>query len=367
MEDPALFISAGDPSGDNAASRLAHHLKEKIPNIQLFGLGGKKLASLGQEQFAEPNRLAVMGFWEAIKNYFFFRKLFYTLLDEIKSRQPKAALLVDYPGFNLRLAKKINELGVPVIYYISPQVWAWGQKRVEQMRKHLDMMILILPFEEKFFSDSGINCKYVGHYLTEDIPDALIASDIPADGHIALLPGSREVEISRMLQPMCEAADLIYKKHKIKAVVAGITDRYDYEKVVRNFDNVDIVYDNSRQVVHDARVVITASGTATLETGIIGRPMVIVYKTGTVTYQIAKRVIKLDKIGLVNLVLNEKVVPELIQQEASGEALAEEVDRYLTDDSYYREVKQKLDTVSEILGKGTPSETAAELIAGYYR
>lgn len=187
METTTLFLSAGDPSGDNAAGRLAMALKRLVPQLSIFGLGGERLKQLGQEQLAGGADLAVLGFWEVAKRYLFFRKLFYQCVDEITRRRPAAAILVDYPGFNLRLARKIKPLGIPIIYYISPQVWAWGKRRLFQIKQLVDLMLVILPFEKEFYDESGVAAHFVGHHLLEDIPREYISSPIPISGTLSLI------------------------------------------------------------------------------------------------------------------------------------------------------------------------------------
>ena len=361
----SIFISAGDPSGDNALSRVIEELNTAHSNLTYFGLGGKRSHKLGQEQFADQEDLAVIGFWEVAKKYLFFRKLLNQCLKEIKSRKPTVVILVDYPGFNLRLAKKIKELGIPIIYYISPQIWAWGKKRIVEIKKNIDLMIPILPFEEKFYKDSGINVKYAGHYLTEDIKPDYIASVIPENGHLALLPGSRKQEIERMLPVMLQTAEAVYAEYKIKSVIAGVENLFEYETLIQNKDFVSVIYDDSRKVVHDSKLVVTASGTATLEIGLIGRPMVIIYKTGTLTYQIAKRVVTLKSIGLVNLVLGENILPELIQNEATEKNITAALAKFLTDETYRNECVAKLHLLPALLGAKDVSKNIAGFIGEY--
>lgn len=367
MSEPLLFISAGDPSGDNATGRVVEHLKSKYADLRLFGLGGPRLKALGQEQLAAGADLAVLGFWEVAKRYLFFRRLFHRCIDEIKERKPSAVVLVDYPGFNLRLARKLKPLGIPIIYYISPQVWAWGKKRLHQIQAYVDRMLVILPFEEEFYRQHGVKCDFTGHYLLEDIPKEYIGSQPPGNRQIALLPGSRPQEIQRMLQPMLETAELMRRKHGARAVVAGVRGIFDYEAACQQVgpDTVTIRYDNARTVVFESDIVLTASGTATLETGIIGRPMVVMYRTGFLTYQIARRLVTLDNIALVNLVLGERAVPELIQSQASPEALAAELGRYWADETYRGEVIEKLKRVPGLLGGSGASVNAAGIIEQY--
>jgi len=364
MEEPSIFLSAGDLSGDNASAKLVASLKKLYPQSNFFGLGGSKLKALGQLQLAEPEDLAVIGFWEVAKRFRFFSRLLKHCTEEIKKRRPQAIILVDYPGFNLRLAKRVRSLGIPIIYYISPQVWAWGKKRVKTIKEVVDLMLLILPFEEKFFVSYGTNCHFVGHYLLEEIPKEYISSPISQKKQIALLPGSRKQEIELMLSPMLETAKKFNNKYNTKTVVTGIRGLFDYDKYLKNYsdDNITIGYDSPYKTIYESQLVLTASGTATLETAIIGRPMVVVYKTGFLTYWIARYLLKLDKIALVNLTLDEKVVPELIQYDANAEKMFLELEKFYNNSQYFESVKKRLNQVPQLLGGKGASQRAAQLI-----
>lgn len=367
MTEPLLFLSAGDPSGDNATARLVSELRQLRPGVRLLGLGGPKLKSLGQEQLAESADLAVLGFWEVAKRFWFFRALMQRCVDEITARRPACVMMVDYPGFNLRLARRIRHLGIPIIYYISPQLWAWGKGRLEQVRELIDLMIVILPFEQSFYRDHAIRAEFVGHYLLEDIPAEFIGSPLPGRRQIALLPGSRPQEIDRMLPSMLEAARRCHQQLGSTAVVAGLRNGYDYERHVRPYgnDGITVTYDAARRVLHESDLALTASGTATLETAIIGRPMVVVYKTGSLTYQIARRLVTIDKIALVNLVLGAKLVPELIQYEVTPGRMADELTRSWRDAEYAGRVRERLLQVPALLGGLGASRRAAELVGRY--
>ena len=364
MSSPLIFLSAGDPSGDNASTRLIEELSRKLPGLTLFGLGGLGLARCGQEQMAESTDLAVLGFWEVAKRFRFFQKLMTRSVEEIRTRRPDCVILVDYPGFNLRLAKRIRTLGLPVVVYISPQIWAWGHRRLPLIRKCVDLMLLILPFEQQFYEGTGVNSKFVGHYLLEDIPTEYISSQPPTEGSLALLPGSRHQEVERMLPAMLETAQLFKQNFGTPAVVAATRNGFDYESALKRYqaDNVTLVYEDARRVVHNSVLVLSASGTATLEAAIIGRPMVVVYKTGNITYQIARRLIKIDKISLVNLVLNDRVAPELIQQEATPEKMMAELSQLYTDETKYSATCARLNEVPSLLGGTGASERAALMI-----
>ena len=369
MESSSIFLSAGDPSGDVASARLVKAIHRLNPDIKFSGLGGHRLRDLGQNQLAEPDDLAVLGFWEVAKRFGYFRNLLASCERHIAQARPKAIVLVDYPGFNLRLAKRVKHLRIPIIYYISPQIWAWGKRRLKIIRELIDLMMVILPFEMDFYEGTGVNAEFVGHYLLEDIPDEFIASPVPDSEPLtlALLPGSRTQEIERMLPAMLRAVSLFKKDYRSRAIIAAVKGKYDYERCLEEHGagNMEIVFDDSRRVVNDAGLVLTSSGTATLETAIIGRPMVVVYKTGFISYQIARRLVKLDTISLANLVLGEKIVPELIQREASPLNIAAALKAYMSDDKYRVEVTGKLNEVPQLLGGSGASQRAAELIVQY--
>lgn len=362
-----LFVSAGDPSGDNAASHLIACLKQSHPDLECVGLGGPRLGKLGQRQLAEPSELAVLGFWEVARRYFFFRRLLQRAVDEITQLRPGCILLVDYPGFNLRLAERIKPLGIPIVYYISPQVWAWHASRIEQIKRLVDKMILILPFEQELYARHEVAHVFVGHYLLDDMPSDYISSSLPTQSRLALLPGSRPQEIDRMLPVMLATARRFHAATGTPSAVAALANGYDYTRSAQPGDEriISFVYDDPRSVISDSTVVLTASGTATLETGIIGRPMVVIYKTGWVTYQIARRLVTLDKIALVNLVLNEKVVPELIQHEANPAQIERELLRFGREDEYCRGVIDRLRRIPDILGGTGASQRAADEVDRY--
>lgn len=367
MATTEIFISSGDPSGDNATAHALEHLTVGNPELRLFGLGGAQLKRLGQEQFARPRDLAVMGFWEVAKRYWFFRSLMHRCVDEITKRRPKLILLVDYPGFNLRLAKRVKHLNIPIVYYISPQVWAWGKRRVPEMRRLIDRLLVILPFEKPFFESHGLDCEFVGHYLVESINSDYIATESPGNKILALLPGSRPQEIDRMLPTMVESAKQFASEAGYTIKLAGLSDSYDYDGALCQVGGtgVEIEYDAARKIIFDSDLVLASSGTATLETAIIGRPMVVMYRTGWLTYQIAKRLVTLDSIALANLVLGEKVVPELIQEEANPQNIVRELSKYDQDDTYRAEVLSRLHRAPELLGGESASEQTANVIREY--
>jgi lipid-A-disaccharide synthase len=365
MAGPLVFLSAGDLSGDNAAGRVIECMSRTAPNLRCFGLGGPKLAALGQEQLAAGTDLSVMGFWEAARRIPYFRRLLARCVDDITRRRPSVIVLVDYPGFNLRLAAKVRGLGIPIVYYISPQVWAWGRKRLTKIRACVDRMLVILPFEQEFYRQYDVECEFVGNYLLEEIPAEYISSPLPGNGRLALLPGSRGLEIERILPPMMKAAEVLAGSRNLHATVAGVTGAYDYDRLLKRHPGIDIVYNDARRVLYESDVALTASGTATLEAGIIGRPMVVVYKTGFVTYQIAIRVVTVKDFALVNLVAGQRIVPELIQRQATVPAMVSQIEQYLDDAEHRFRTLRQLHRIPQVLGGPGASQRVADLIGGY--
>lgn len=367
MGAPLVFLAAGDPSGDNAAGRMLGQLQLLRPKLECFGLGGPRLKALGQEQLVDGEKLAVLGFWEVARHFLFFRNLMMQCVREIERRRPDVIVLVDYPGFNLRLAERIRDLQIPIVYYISPQVWAWGCGRLAKMKKLIDLMLYILPFEKAVFESGGIPSRFVGHYLSEDIPEDFLSSDPPTDGHLAILPGSRRQEVGRHLRPMLAAARSFCRRNNLKASIAAVSGTFDYESALTSEDRqfVSMTYDDSRRVIYDASIVLTASGTATLETAMIGRPMLVVYRTGWITYQIARRLIDLKHIALANLVHDRSLVPELIQNQVNGRDIDRQLQLLWDDDKARQSMVDALHRTPKLLGSVGASAKAAAAIAEY--
>jgi lipid-A-disaccharide synthase len=366
-ESILIFLSAGDPSGDIAGSHLIKQLKSGRNNFEFIGLGGQRMQQAGQRQIVDSTKLAVLGFWEVAKRFLFFRKLMSDTIALIIKRKPKVIILIDYPGFNLRLAEKIKSLKIPIIYYISPQIWAWGKKRIESIKRNVDLMLLILPFEKNIYDRAGIKNKFVGHYLLDDMEKKYIKApyNIKSD-LVVLMPGSRPQEVQRMLPPLIETAKLLSAKRSLRFVVAGVKGDIDYNYYVeKGRFPLEVAIGKTRDLIRDSRLVITSSGTATLETAIIGRPMIVIYKTGLLTYLIARRLVKLDRIALVNITAGEKIVPELIQSDASPDAIAREAIRFLDSEDLSISIVNNLNRITDKLGDSGVSLRAADAIREY--
>jgi lipid-A-disaccharide synthase len=366
----SIFISAGDPSADFPGKNLIDDILRRCPGLDIFGLGGPQMQNAGLSPLADHRDLAILGFWEVLPKFAFFRTLMKKAVASITERRPRVIILMDYPGFNLRLARKVKPLGIPIIYYISPQVWAWGGRRLSSIRETVDRMLVIFPFEVEFYRQHGIEAEFVGHPIVDrfqSVPDKRTCRDeIRFDGNplIALLPGSRVQEVKRMLPAMADAAENIKSKlSSATFVVAGVTNVGSniYDGIVGGRD-IDVRYGETPEIINGADFVIASSGTATIETAYFATPMVVVYKTGFLTYQIARRLIKLDAIGMVNIVADRKIVPELIQGGANGSAIAKSALDILSDSSRLKAMTADLTEVRQKLGEGDAARRAVDAI-----
>jgi lipid-A-disaccharide synthase len=362
-----IFMAAGDPSADFPGKNLIDEIRRECPDVGLFGLGGPMMQQAGLEAMADHRDLAVMGFSEVVPKFLFFRRLMTRTVNMITERRPKAVILMDYPGFNLRLAKRIKPLGIPIIYYISPQVWAWGKGRVAAIKRLIDLMLVIFPFEETFFRGHGIEVRFVGHPLVDryrDVPDKnTCRTKLRYGGSgriISFLPGSRLQEIRRMLPVMMRAADAIKADlGDVRMVLAAVPniDKQIYQRLVGP-RAIDIHTGATPEMLAASDLVITSSGTATVEAAYFGAPMIVVYKTGFATYQIARRLVTLDSIAMVNIIAGRKIVPELIQSEATAAAIAAQALGLLRDTARYDTMVRDLKSVREALGPGEAGRNA---------
>jgi len=365
----SIFISAGDPSGDIAGYHLLRNLRQFNEPTCFFGLGGRRMASMGQEQLVPGDQLAVLGFWEVAKRFRFFQKLLTRAAEQIEERQPRAIVLIDYPGFNLRLAEKVRSLNIPIIYYVSPQIWAWGGKRIGTIKRLVDMMLLILPFETEIYEKAGVRNRFVGHYLLDDIEAGLIKAPYNAGSDlVALLPGSRPQEVEKMLPVLAATAGILAESGKWRFAVAAVEGNIDYRAYLADATvPIEIVRGKTRELIAESRLVLTSSGTATLETGIIGRPMVVIYRTGRLTYMIARRLVTLDKIALINITAGRKLVPELIQNDANPKTIAAQARKLLDDAFLSSEIVRELNRVTDSLGTSGAGERAAAAVREYIK
>ncbi len=364
-----FFIVAGETSGDLHAARLMQQLRAVWPDCEFRGIGGPRMQALGLKSLAQLEDINVVGFWEVAKRYPFFRRLLRRCRAELEQGGCDAFIPVDYPGFNLRLAAAARKAGIPVLYYIAPQLWAWGEKRAAKLRAAVDLLMVVFPFEVEFFGRFGIEARFVGHPLL-DVP-AFREGEGEAEREaecIALLPGSRNQEVENNLPIMLEAAKLLQATMpQLRFVVAAagressVHDRLIQAAAV----DVEITHD-SRALLKRAAAGMVKTGTSTLESALARMPFVMMYRTSALSYRIARRLITLPFISLVNIIAGKQVVRELIQDEARPDLLAEELRRLLGDSAARLTMLHEFDAVRAALGEGgAAARQAAECIAEY--
>jgi lipid-A-disaccharide synthase len=369
-----ILISAGEPSGEMYAARLAAALRARA-DVHLFGLGGPRMREAGVELLANSSEVAVVGITEVIRRLPAVWRIYQQLAQEAARRKPKLAILVDFPDFNLRLARRLHAQGVRIVYFISPQLWAWRPGRVHLMKRLVERVICIFPFEEEFYRSAGVPVNFVGHplvdsvrpYMTREAMAARHGLD-PRKPVVALLPGSRPGEIAHNLPAMLDACHLLNAAGSyeyVLAVAPGILET-QIAAHARSDLAIHLAHEVTYDVLNAADVAIVASGTATVEAALLGAPMVVVYRVSATTAFIARRLVRTPHFAMANLIAGRRVVPELIQEEFTPEALAYEV-RRLLDSAEARELmKRDLADVRAKLGPGGAIDRAAEIIAGLF-
>jgi len=364
---PLVFILAGDPSGDIHAARLMSEMKGIIPDVEFIGIGGDMMQAEGLKSIVPISDISVVGFWEVLKKINLFRNLMSNCKDILLNQKVDLFLPVDYPGFNIKLAKYAKSQNIPVAYYIAPQLWAWGQKRAKKL-SNIDKLFVVFPFEVDFFKKYGINAEFVGHPLLDN---PLLKNNPPnfseRENIIALLPGSRQQEIEKHLELFVQSALLFkqaYPEFKIVLAKNQNTNIDIYLKFLQN--NNILIEENSLELMKKAKIGIVKTGTSNLEAALAGMPFVMVYKTSSFSYFLSKQLIDLKYISIVNILTNSLIIPEVIQNEATPQKISSCLIEILKSNE-----KQKLinDTYNEIrikLGSNCASQTAAEKIRNYF-
>jgi len=364
---------AGEASGDMHGAHLVDAIKSLSPSISFSGLGGPKMKLSGVELYDDLTQIAVVGFWEVAKHYRDIKKAFNLIIKKIETTRPDAVILIDYPGFNLRLARELKKRNIQTIYYISPQVWAWKKNRVYFIQKYINKMLVIFEFEKDFYSKFGIDVQFVGHPLVDTIKikteknDLLAAVSLPDNIlTIGLLPGSRQKEVEVLLPVMLSAAEILKREFpsiQFLIIKAPSIEKSSIEKALGHSSlHYRIVERDIYDGINACDLCLVASGTATLEVAIMQKPMVIVYKTSLFTWLLAKVFVKIENIGLVNVVAGKRIVPECIQFQATGQRIAQELKEIFTDEVKIAEIKTELKKVKESLGESNASQRAAQEI-----
>ena len=367
-----LLLSCGEASGDLYAGALTRELRALDPAIAVAGLGGPQFAAAGGRLVDDYRDLAVTGLTEAIAKLPRSLEARRRLVADAERHRPDALVLIDFPDFNFRLAPLVKRLGVPVVYYISPQIWAWRPKRLETIRRIADRVLVIFPFEESIYREGGVPVEFVGHPLIDlatpagDRGSFLSARGLSPDAPtVAILPGSRANEVSRILPELVAAAERIAAAVPRAQFVIARAPHLD-DRLFDGLRNVSlrtaIVEGDADTVLASADVALTASGTATVQAALHDTPMVIVYRVSPLSYRLLRRLVKVDAIGMVNLIAGERIVPELVQDAFTAEAVAAEAVSMLTDPARAASVRSGLAKVRARLGGPGASHRAAEAI-----
>ena len=371
MKNKKIFWIAGENSGDLHASIVLKELNKQYSNIENFGIGGEKMKSHGFRAIYPFERFSVMGFFEVIKHLAFFAGVEKHIKNIFQNKPPDLVILIDYPGLNMRIAKLAKSYNIPVLYFIVPQFWACKYKRIFKLQKYTDHIAYILPFEGKHFNKHNIDASFVGHPISEEININLskekFAQKYDLDLNkkwLGFLPGSRNAELKKMLPEFINAIEKFdSNKYEFLISQASSVSKKLFQKVLNNTNkSIKIIEEMNYEMMKHCDFLTVTSGTATIETAYLGTPLIIVYKTSNSSYQIGKRFMKIDKIGLPNIVIEKDIVPELIQQDVNGKNIHTKITDILSDKSKYNKIINELKALHDILGSKTPSTEVSAII-----
>lgn len=371
--DGPLYIVAGEASGDARGAELLSALKKEMPSLRVLGAGGARLAALADGPFLDWTSEAVVGLWDVLRKYRYFRGQMDRMLAEIEATKPATLLLVDYPGFNLRLAKaaKRRNPALKTIFYISPQVWAWNRGRIPKMAKYLDLMLCIFPFEKSLYEASGLRTEFVGHPMLDSLAPLKTNGERRED-LIGLFPGSRDREVRSLFPPMLEAARLLSSRvrglsFEAPAANAKVAAWMREHMRKRKFDPAfcRIGMDRFYPLVQEAAAGFVCSGTATLEAAYFGMPMLITYKVAPLTWTIGKMLVRIPHLGMPNVLAGRAVAPELLQGAATPRALADAMLRLLEDPSARRAQQDSFREIIAGLGEPGAGKRAAHAVTSF--
>jgi lipid-A-disaccharide synthase len=358
-----IFLICGETSGDQHAADIIRACNSIQSELTFVGMGGEECQKAGMNLLLHQKEMAFMGFWEVIKNLRTIRKKIVFIKKEIIKTQPKAILLIDYAGFNLRIAKFAKSLQIPVHFYIAPKTWAWKESRVKTIQKYVDYLYCILPFETSYFQKFRIKASYVGNPSKEQfsrfqVNDHFLSIHKIDKPIVALLPGSRTQEIKTALPIMLQVAKNFPKYQFVIAQAPGFETSF-YQNIE---NNIKLVKEDMHNLLHHSNAAIVTSGTATLETALHNIPQVVCYKTSTLTYKIAKILVRLNYISLVNLILNKEVIKEFIQDDFNEKNITKELTALLYDEKYLAEIRNNYFHLNQLLGDSKPSHKVASAL-----
>ncbi len=368
-----ILIVAGEASGDLYGGQLIREVARLAPGVSFFGVGGASMREAGLSALSRSEDITVVGLFEVIRHLGVIRRALLTVTESIKTARPDLVVLIDFPDFNFRVARAARRSGVPVLYYISPQVWAWRRGRVKTLARLVDKMIVIFPFEVDIYRKAGVDVEFLGHPLVDVVRGQLenltVDKDKKGGAVIALLPGSRKGEIERHMPAMCRAAGILKKdipNASFTIPLAPTLAREDVERYLIDSPVPIAIREGAfHEVVRGADVAVVSSGTATVETALLGTPMVVIYRLNPLTFILARLLIRVPYIAMVNLISGRRVVPELIQDNASAEGIAREVLKILRDDATRERMRKDLDEFGKIIGDSGASRRIAHKVVEF--
>jgi lipid-A-disaccharide synthase len=359
-----LFILAGEASGDLHAARLMNAIKSTNPDVEFIGIGGKNMLAEGLVSLVPMEQMSVVGFWEVAKHYTFFRRTLEHCKSILVESNIDAFIPVDYPGFNLKLGQFAKQNGIPVYYYIAPQLWAWGKGRAKNLKNQLDKLFVVFPFEVEFFQKFGIDVEFVGHPLLENKEFQLDTKKLDErENIIAYLPGSRKQELQKHLPIIKQIGEAIRKKlpdYRHIIAQSPVLDESFYNEIIN--DSFFELSDKPRELMSKAKAGVVKTGTSTLEAAFSGLPHIMFYKTSPITYFLGKRLVNLDYISLVNILSNDKVITEFIQQDISPEIISNEIFELVNNSKQFDDLQSKFKRLRSKLGDSPASKNAAGTI-----
>jgi len=378
MKSKKILLVAGEVSGDLHGSRLVEAIQRIDPDIEFFGIGGEGLERAGMKLLYPSQSLSVVGITEVFFKLRAILKALQGLKKSIDRERPDLVILIDFPDFNLRLAKMAQRKGIPILYYIGPQVWAWRPRRIKLIARLVKKMIVLFPFEVPLYQAAGVDVEWVGHPLLDIVKPTLSREKAfqqfgldPRRRTVGLLPGSRKHEVERLLPPLLASAHLLQKEIPDLQFVIPLAPGLPKTLLLSRMGNISVpvavVEGFTYDVMNLSELLIVASGTATLEGAIVGKPMIIVYKVSFLSYWVGRALIRLDHIGLVNLVAEKEIVPELIQKDVNPQQIADEAFRILRDPILSRKMAESVNKVRQKLGELGAAERAARIVTSLLR
>lgn len=365
-----IFITAGEASGDIHGAKLMREIKAGNSEVEFYGFGGVNMIKEGLNTLVDIQKISVVGFWEVAKKYFYFRKLLTECQNSLTENKIDLYIPIDYPGFNLRLCSYAKKKGISVIYYIAPQLWAWGKNRAGQLKKNIDKLLVVFPFEVEYFSKFGIETEFVGHPLLDN---DLIKKEFPKsterENRIAILPGSRKQELKRhieLIEKICEILYNMNKELKFGIAVSPLIKSENYKVMKGKIKNLEL-WESSIELMMKSKVGIIKTGTSNLEAALCGMPFIMFYKTSAITYNLGKKLINLPYISIVNILANKLIINEFIQKEATPENISKNIMKIIENEEKYLLIQKEFKNIMESLGSIGASKKAAEIIKKFLK